>query len=387
MAIKKFYSNKAKPGWKLDKAKDRYWSWGYDIRLESGRRKRESGFGTKDLAEAAVARIRISEKEGKYDLQMREFPSVRDVLERRLARIDSRKEMVRAETVFRRWLGLIPPDLKLNELTTAHLRRYVDARLGDVAAASVNREITCIASALHTAYLDYPEVESWTCPRIPRPKVSKSRRERLITQNEIMKLVTALLDARRKEETAKEFERRMVVGYVFQMCLLTGARPGEIIGLRWEHIDFDANVLQIVGTKTRFKSARLVRYLEITPMIEQILRERQSLDLFGDFVFCRTGNSITHYYEILRAAAKRAGVPYGKKVAGGFVTYDARHTATTRMLQAGVDLSTVGSITGHSDANLVLHYSHATRESRKAAVSVLEDFVAGSKEKKEKKAS
>lgn len=66
---------------------------------------------------------------------------------------------------------------------------------------------------------------------------------------------------------------------------------------------------------------------------------------------------------------------------GGFITHDARHTAVTRMLQAGVDLSTVGAITGHSDANLVLHYSHATRESRKKATSVLENFVTDSKKK------
>jgi len=53
------------------------------------------------------------------------------------------------------------------------------------------------------------------------------------------------------------------------------------------------------------------------------------------------------------------------------------------MLQAGVDLSTVGAITGHSDSNLILHYSHATRESRKQAVSILENFVVGEDKKEE----
>jgi len=53
------------------------------------------------------------------------------------------------------------------------------------------------------------------------------------------------------------------------------------------------------------------------------------------------------------------------------------------MLQAGIDLSTVGAITGHSDSQLILHYSHATRESQKQAVSVLENFVVGDEKKKE----
>ncbi len=64
MAIKKVFSNKAKPGWKFDEKKNQFWSWGFDIRTENGSRKRESGFGSRQLAENAVARIRISEKEG-----------------------------------------------------------------------------------------------------------------------------------------------------------------------------------------------------------------------------------------------------------------------------------------------------------------------------------
>ncbi len=40
-----------------------------------------------------------------------------------------------------------------------------------------------------------------------------------------------------------------------------------------------------------------------------------------------------------------------------------------------------GAITGHTDANLILHYSHATRESRKKATSVLETFVTDSQKK------
>jgi integrase len=112
-------------------------------------------------------------------------------------------------------------------------------------------------------------------PKIPRPKVEQLRPERLITQDEVMKVLTHLLSARRDDESEIDFRRRIVVGQVFQMALLTGARVGEIIALRWSQIDFDAKILQIIGTKTRFKSAKVVRYLEITPNIEAILRDRE----------------------------------------------------------------------------------------------------------------
>ncbi len=92
--------------------------------------------------------------------------------------------------------------------------------------------------------------------------------------------------------------------------------------------------------------------------MEEILRERKRINDFGDFVLCRTGNSVTAYYEILREAAESIGVAYDAKTPADFITYAARHTAVTRMLQARVDLSTVGAITGRS--NLILHSKHTT---------------------------
>lgn len=381
MAIKKFYSNKAKAGWRWDEKQKKFSSWGFDIWLENGKRKRESGFSSKQMAENAVSRIRISEKEGKYQLQTRKFPLMVEVLEKRLQRIESEKEKVRATTIFKRWLEMLPPRLKFNELAPFHIRLFIDERLQEVKAVSVNREVTCIGSAIHSAYVDFPELENYQTPKIPRPKVERSRRERLITHDEIMKILTELLSAKQSKESEKEFSKRRVVGQVFQMALLTGARVGEIIGMRWEQVDFDANILQIVGRKNRFRVAKVVRYLEITATIEQILRERRQINAFGEFIFSRTGNSVTHYHKILSETAEKFGISYGLNKRGGFITHDARHTAVTRMLQAGVDLSTVGAITGHSDANLILHYSHATRESRRNAVSVLENFVTGQQKK------
>jgi integrase len=81
------------------------------------------------------------------------------------------------------------------------------------------------------------------------------------------------------------------------------------------------------------------------------------------------------FYRILREACEACGIPYGRDISGGLVLHDARHSATTRMLQAGVDLDTVGSITGHSDRALILYYGHATRDSKRRAAEALEDSL------------
>lgn len=373
MAIKKFFSNKAKAGWRWDEKQKKFSSWGFDIWLENGKRKRESGFGTRNLAEMAVARIRLDEKEGKYELKQIASPMLEKVLEKRLEMINDRQEKVRATRVFQMWLGLLPLNIKIGELKASHLRTFIDVRIQQVSPASTNREVTCIASALHSAHLNFPELENWRCFAIPRPKVEKSRRERLISQDETMKLLTTLFEPRREKESKAEFSNRRKVGQVFKFLLLTGARIGEINSLRWEQIDFKEKLIQIIGTKTRYKSAKTVRYLELSESLAEILCERKELSN-GEFVFSRTGNSITHYYKIMKEACERLGIKYGKYTNGGFVSHDARHTGITRMLQSGVDLATIGAITGHSDHHLILHYSHATRESRKAATSILENF-------------
>jgi hypothetical protein len=45
------------------------------------------------------------------------------------------------------------------------------------------------------------------------------------------------------------------------------------------------------------------------------------------------------------------------------------------MLQAGRDLAAIGSITGHTDESLILHYGHASTESKDQAMEVLEKFA------------
>ncbi len=389
MAVRKFYSNKTKAGWKFDGEK--FWSWGFDIYLASGKRKRESGFATKTLAENAVARIKISEKENKYDLETREFPLLSVVLDHRLLRIENRRERIRAERIFRVWLKLLPAFLRIDDLTASDIRKYINLRLPEVKAETVNREITVIASALHSAFLDFPTLESWNCPKIPRPKYQKSRRERIITDDEAGKksrreriitddeagrILNYLFSPKFETESGADERNRNRVGRVFHFALLTGARIGEIAALAWTQIDFSGDCVQIVGMKTRFKQARNVRYLELTETMREIFAAQKIHDDFPEFVFSKTGNSITDLYLHFEAACRSSGIKYGRGLRGGLVIHDARHTAITKMLQAGIDLSTVGAISGHSDAHLILHYAHATRESRKKAVEVLDiDFV------------
>lgn len=374
--IKKFYSNRHRPGWKWDSKRKQYFSWGFDIRLSDGRRRREPGFLSYAEVEAVLARIQLAEKDLRYGfITTKDFPTLRELADKHITKLSNRREQVRARRVLNTLIDEVSESLKVNELLTKHIESFADRRRGEgQAPSSVDRELNIISSALHAVGDYYPELANWSVPKIPRPKRSKRRRERVISAAEVTRVLTWLYATQHEDETERQAAKRRNVGHMFRTALLTGARKGELCKLRWDQVDWGAMVMQIVGTKTEHRSAQTVRYLKITDTLAEILRERE-IESRGAYVFTQKGGEVTHYYRIFREACEAAGVAYGRDVAGGFVTHDARHTAVTRMLQAGRDLATIGSITGHQDKTLILHYGHASTESRDRAMDVLEKFA------------
>ncbi len=80
----------------------------------------------------------------------------------------------------------------------------------------------------------------------------------------------------------------------------------------------------------------------------------------NEFIFTQNGTLTQTYYEQVKAACASCGIVYWRKVAGGLIPYDLRHTATTLIMHSGADFETVSSITGESRHTLW----HYTREQR-----------------------
>ncbi len=384
MAIKKFYSNKAKVGWRWEAGKKQYYSWGLDIRLASGKRLREPGFASRELAEAAGARIRLSEINRKYELvDLQSFPTLRELANRRLATVSDHAERVRSERVLNvlsdclATKGLADP--KINELTTAAISVYVEHRHQEkVKDETINRELRIIAATLNQAKHFFPNLEDWHPPRVRFVKVEKTRRERVVNSGEARSILYYLLKPQGSDESKKIFLSRRRAGLLFILSAVTGARPGELLRLSEQDILTDLNVLKITGRKTRFKKAKTVRYFPLIDVVKTILKEGIEIRA-GEFIFSKKGTITETYYKQIRNACEFAGVTYGRKVRGGLIPYDLRHTATTLIAQSGADMETLSSITGHSHHSL-WHYTHASNESIGRAVSVLERFASSALE-------
>lgn len=142
MATKRFYSNKAKPGWREnpqfvsrekipagEKQKDfqkRYYSWGYRIDLEPieyeangtpvRNRWQETGFASRKAAENAASLLKLAEKDEKYSIKKTVFPGISEILQAGANRFVSKKERARSVKIFNRWLKLLGKNIRINEL-------------------------------------------------------------------------------------------------------------------------------------------------------------------------------------------------------------------------------------------------------------------------------
>jgi integrase len=339
-----------------------------DTRLSTGTRFRRFFLKRSD-AQAVAYKI-------KHDATMRRFglpvaverPRLSELAKRYADDIQNSHEQTRAKRVLADFCGLLISSLCVDEVTKADCKKYIDKRLRDgLKPQSIDRELNIIVAMFNQAENYFPSLEQWRPPRIPRPKIIDGRRERTWSEHEIKVVLGELFAAKREDEQVQSAIARYRVGRKVQFCLLNGVRHSEMNLIPKTGINWDARQVRIRQGKTG--NYKVIGPLGPTSM--EILREFSNASK-TDLVFSRSGNITPKFYRILREACERAGVPYGRSNPNGLVLHDARHTATTHLLESNVSPKTVQEWMGWSDKAFVLYYSHATQRSRKQAGRSLE---------------
>lgn len=170
---------------------------------------------------------------------------------------------------------------------------------------------------------------------------------------------------------------------LYYIELATGLRRGELLGLKWEDIDFTEatlkirrQVLRINGeiTEAPLKTKNAYRTIALGKDAVEILRSQENrLGKFSPYVFpSPTGTAMSpdSVLHMLHRVLKRAGLPKVR-------FHDLRHTFATLALQNGVDIKTVSGILGHFSAGFTLDtYTHTTTASQKEAANTMQNILA-----------
>ena len=164
------------------------------------------------------------------------------------------------------------------------------------------------------------------------------------------------------------------------MELATGLRRGELLGLKWQDIDWENGILTVRRQVARvngqiveapLKTKNSYRTASISPQAAEVLRQ-QKAQTRDQYVFPSLNggpispDSVNH---MLQRVLERAGIPKVR-------FHDLRHTFATLALQNGVDIKTVSGMLGHFSAGFTLDtYAHVTTSAQKEAAQTMGDVL------------
>lgn len=156
---------------------------------------------------------------------------------------------------------------------------------------------------------------------------------------------------------------------VLVMALNTGMRRNEILSLRWNDIDLLKGYI-FIGHSKSGRSRKV-------PINGHFFETLSGLKQDGEYVFsnAKIGTHIKDGKTAFRGTCEQAKIK-------GLRFHDFRHTAASRMIEAGVDLVTVSKILDHAAIKMTMRYAHPTPENIPLAVEKLGDIFIKSCEDK-----
>jgi integrase len=273
---------------------------------------------------------------------------------------------------------------KLHQLSAQHVQAFYTQKLeAGLSSLTVISFHNLLHKALDTA-VKWNLVARNACKAVSPP-----RRQRFevtpLTLEQVQQLLAAVEGHR--------------LAALFKLALATGMRLGEILGLKWQDIDFAKGTVQVRRVLIRIpstlpgkgyaeaepKTQRSRRAIIIAPFALKALKEHRERQLVEkgradaswqehDYVFCTTLgthlNPTRDMLDLLKAFLKRAGLP-------GVRFHDLRHSSATLLLSLGVHPKVVQEILGHSQISMTLDiYSHVLPGMHQDAMARLNAAIA-----------
>jgi integrase len=220
----------------------------------------------------------------------------------------------------------------LAKLTSVHIAGYRDERLQSVAPATVIRELNTISHAIEIAQREWGFYLSRNPAKsVRRPSAPQGRKRRLKEGEE-----QKLLDA--SDQGRNRWLKSLVI-----LAIETGMRRGELVGLRWEHVDLTKRVAHLPQTKNG-ESRDVPLSHRATETLQALLPDRGE----AKRVFPMTGNGVRLAWARLRDRAGCADLHF----------HDLRHEAVSRLFELGLNIAEVSAISGHKELRMLQRYTH-----------------------------
>ena len=224
--------------------------------------------------------------------------------------------------------------LKVSQLTSQAIAAFRDRRVLD-GRRTCHYDIILIRHCLKIAMNEWGlMMSSNPVDRVKMPPSSPARNRRL-----------EVGEFERLEEAAKR-TKNPHIWPVIVFAIETGMRRGEILGLKWEHVDLERRIAFLPMTKNG--SSREVPFS--TKAAQVLAKQRQRNDTPSPFPV--TSNGFRLAWDRLRSRAGLADLRF----------HDLRHEAISRFFELGLNIPEVAVISGHKDPRMLFRYTHMRAE-------------------------
>lgn len=275
-----------------------------------------------------------------------------------------------------------PRNLRIDEVTPRLIQKYVDQKEKEGQSPnSINKHLVILNGVFKEAAA-LQEVSFNPCANVTISRIEEEFHGTAYEAADAKRLLTVI--------ESDPIEPAVHLG------LYLGLRRSEVVGLRWQDIDFDHNVVHIRNTVVRFKtisemektkSRASKRDLYLPKGLKQYLltlRERTETykQLFGKAYhdgehICQWPDGRSYTPDYVSRRFKRilelSGLPQIR-------FHDLRHTAGSLLINQGQSVKQVQEFLGHEKASTTLDiYTHLSFEGKKDTGEKLDELLSGAK--------
>ena len=238
-------------------------------------------------------------------------------------------------------------DMRLDEITVETVQQFLNDRV-DLAKNTVHTMFVLFSEIMDSAFEDrYIKSNPAKSKRINIPSTRKTERQALSPEQ--LRLIIAEISEKLTDVT----ERRLMA-----LLLFTGMRRGEVMGLRWEDIDFEKRLITVnravsyttnqpIISTPKTKSGK-----RVIPLDDQLVTFlKPHLDA-GYVIGGKEPPTLMVTRRLLRNLDKKINM-------FGATPHVFRHSYISALAEAGVDLKTIQQISGHSNVTTTMGiYAH-----------------------------
>ena len=291
---------------------------------------------------------------------------------------------------FMKFMGEHFPDVTLADLNHTHVQSYLNHKMDEGVKGSTVKQYYL---SLHSAFMWAVKMEILEQHPMDKMVMPRAERHEAVFYNED-----------ELNELFRVFEGHKLE-LIVHIAAYYGLRRCEILGLKWDSIDFRKGTITIerkvvsdydengqakLFVETRLKTNSTRRTLPLIPHIEEMLLKKQEMDKhykklggknydteFEGFVCCDpfgkliSPNTVTHdFHEVIKK--------HGLKM---LRFHDLRHSCASLLLANDIPMKAIQEWLGHATFNITANlYSHLEYNAKVTSAETIARVLGGKKE-------